>query len=73
MALDVQTMQSLDYIDRVLSVAEFAALAGLSVPTLRRLIKANCGPRLIRLSPRRVGIRVSDGNGWLESRASTVS
>ena len=55
--------------DPVLSYKEFAALTGLSVPTLRRLINTGDGPVVTRLSPRRLGIRVSHGDAWLDSRA----
>jgi hypothetical protein len=36
---------------------------------LRRLIDAGDGPVITRLSPRRLGIRVSHGDAWLDSRA----
>jgi predicted DNA-binding transcriptional regulator AlpA len=55
--------------DSVRSLPEFAALAGISLRTLRRLIDAGDGPVITRLSPRRLGIRVSHGDAWLDSRA----
>ena len=54
--------------DPVLTLKEFAELTGLSLPTLRRLIDAGDGPVIIKLSPRRFGIRASRGDAWLESR-----
>jgi hypothetical protein len=55
--------------DPVRSLPEFAALAGISLRTLRRLIDAGDGPIITRLSPRRLGIRVSHGDASLDSRA----
>lgn len=47
------------YSDRVVSMNEASLLTGLSVDTLKR-----CGARselkILRLSPRRIGIRLSD-------------
>lgn len=54
---------------RVVSLRTAAALAGISTVTLRRLIASGNGPRVLRLSERRLGIRVSDLRDWLESRA----
>jgi predicted DNA-binding transcriptional regulator AlpA len=56
--------------DRVLSVREFTELAGISVDTLRRLIKAGKGPAVVRLSERRCGIRESAGEAWLKARTT---
>jgi predicted DNA-binding transcriptional regulator AlpA len=53
---------------RVLSLKEFAAMMGLSLITVRRLIDAGEGPPLIRLSKRRVGVRLGDARRWQESR-----
>ena len=54
--------------DRVISLPEAAARAGVSVATLKR-----CGKRgelkVLRLSPRRIGIRLSDLEAFLASRA----
>lgn len=59
--------------DPVRSLPEFAALAGISLRTLRRLIDAGDGPVITRLSPRRLGIRVSHGDAWLDSRANKAA
>jgi hypothetical protein len=32
------------------------------------MIKAGTGPRVLRLSPKRIGIRVGDHRRWLETR-----
>jgi len=56
--------------DRVYPLAYFADLAGVSLATLRRLIRAGDGPQVTRLSERRVGIRGRHGTTWLDSRAA---
>jgi predicted DNA-binding transcriptional regulator AlpA len=56
--------------DRVRSLAETAAMLGISIATLRRLIAAGTGPKVIRLSPRRIGIRDSDRAAYLDANAS---
>jgi predicted DNA-binding transcriptional regulator AlpA len=57
-------------VDRVRTLAETADLLGISVPTLRRLIAAGTGPKVIRLSPRRLGIRDSDREAFLQENAT---
>jgi predicted DNA-binding transcriptional regulator AlpA len=54
--------------DSVRSLAEFAALANVSLATLRRLIAAGDGPPITQISPRRIGIRDSHGQAWLDAR-----
>jgi predicted DNA-binding transcriptional regulator AlpA len=56
--------------DRVRSLAETAALLNISIATLRRMIAAGTGPRVIRLSPRRLGIRDSDREAFLQDNAA---
>ena len=41
--------------DRVLTLAEFAKIAGISLVTLRRRIAAHDGPIATKLSERRLG------------------
>jgi predicted DNA-binding transcriptional regulator AlpA len=53
---------------KVLTLKEWAALNTLSFPTAKRLIAAGLGPKIVRLSARRVGIRVIDNARWQESR-----
>jgi predicted DNA-binding transcriptional regulator AlpA len=55
--------------DRILPLPLMAELASISIATLRRLIDSKQGPRLTRLSARRIGIRVSHAREWLEARA----
>ncbi len=45
---------------RVISMQEAARLRGCSVDTLKRQSRAGIGPRLIQISPRRVGCRLGD-------------
>ena len=51
--------------NRVLSVKKVAAIFGISQSTLRKHCATGEGPKLIRLSARRVGIRVKDLDLWL--------
>jgi hypothetical protein len=55
--------------DRVVSLGEAAHLAGISIDTLRRL-HARKEIKIIKLSPRRVGMRLSDLRMFIESRAA---
>jgi hypothetical protein len=55
--------------NRVASLREAAAIAGVSLATLKRLLRRGVGPTVLQLSPGRVGIRVNDLNRWLDSRA----
>lgn len=57
--------------DRVRNLRETAAIIGLSLDTLRRLIRGGKGPRVTRLSARRIGIRDSHREAWLAAQAST--
>jgi predicted DNA-binding transcriptional regulator AlpA len=56
--------------DRVLTLSEFAEIAGISLVTLRRMIAAHNGPIVTKLSERRLGIRVRHAREWLDTRAS---
>ena len=53
---------------KVLTVDEWAELNGISRPTALRLLKVGDGPPTIRLSKRRVGIRLGDNRRWQEAR-----
>ena len=55
--------------DKVVSIREAAAISGLSTSTLKRQLKIG-DLKVIRLSPRRVGIRLSSLHGWLDARAA---
>lgn len=53
----------------VLSFKTACATASLSTSTMRRLIQTGHGPRLIKLSERRIGIRCCDLENWLTARS----
>jgi predicted DNA-binding transcriptional regulator AlpA len=53
---------------KVLTLKEWATLNGFSFMTAKRLIAEGDGPRIIQLSPRRVGVRVIDNARWQEAR-----
>jgi len=57
--------------DRIVSLAEAATITDLSIDTLRRCGKRN-ELRIQKLSPRRVGVQLSDLHSFLERRASAV-
>lgn len=52
----------------VLRFADACEAAGMSPATMRRLVKAGRGPRVVRLSERRIGIRRADLEAWAASR-----
>jgi predicted DNA-binding transcriptional regulator AlpA len=56
--------------DRVLTIGEWAAAVGLSLSTARRRIADGTGPRFVRLSTRRIGVRVSDHKRWLDQQSA---
>ena len=55
--------------DRVVSIHEAATKAGISPATLKRC-SARGEIQILKLSPRRVGIRLSTLNAWIDSRAA---
>jgi hypothetical protein len=55
--------------DRVISVHEAAVRSDLSVSTLKRCNKRG-ELKILKLSPRRIGVRLSDLNAFLNSRAA---
>jgi predicted DNA-binding transcriptional regulator AlpA len=61
--------EKIDPDDRVLSLREVAEAAGISVMTLRRRITEGSGPKITRVSDRRVGIRRGHFREWLDLRA----
>jgi hypothetical protein len=54
--------------DRVFTLAEWADAASISQRTARELIASGRGPRVVELSPNRLGIRVCDHREWLAER-----
>ena len=57
---------------RVMTFAEVAEDAGVSLSTLRREIARGTGPEVVVLSPRRRGIRSDSYRRWLDSRTSAA-
>jgi hypothetical protein len=55
--------------DAVLTIEQFAALLGIHVLTLRRMIKNKKGPPLVRVNERHYGIVMRPGRKWIQSRA----
>jgi hypothetical protein len=56
-------------LDRVMSYRTWCERIGVSEATGRRLLASGRGPRVTRLSERRIGIRERDHLTWLDSRA----
>jgi predicted DNA-binding transcriptional regulator AlpA len=56
----------------VLRLAAVAKTAGISLATLRREIERGPGPKVIRISCRRIGVRLSDLRQWLEERRAAA-
>lgn len=54
--------------DRVRNLRDTASLLGISLATLRRLIARGIGPKVVRVSDRRSGIRDSERERWLSER-----
>lgn len=59
--------------DRVLSFAQWCEVNGFSKATGQRLLRAGKGPRILQLSPRRIGIKESDNASWQASRTRGAS
>lgn len=56
-------------VDRIRSLRDTATILGVSLDTLRRMIGAGKGPRVTRLSARRIGIRDSHREAWLAAQS----
>jgi hypothetical protein len=57
------------FADKVVSLSEAAHLAGVSPDTLRRCHKRQ-ELKIIKLSPRRIGVRLSDLKAFIDARAA---
>lgn len=55
--------------DRVLTIRQWATLAGIGYSNAKRLLAEGQGPRKVRLSPGRTGITLGDHRRWLAERA----
>jgi predicted DNA-binding transcriptional regulator AlpA len=65
-AQQTQTPETFDFeANRMLSIRKVSEMLGISQSTLRKHCTSGEGPKLIKLSSRRVGIRVKDLNLWL--------
>lgn len=53
----------------VLRLPAVCEAASVSLSTLRRLMRAGRGPRVIQLSDRLIGVRRADLDDWLTSRS----
>jgi predicted DNA-binding transcriptional regulator AlpA len=60
-------------LNRVRSYPETAEIAGISLATFRRLLKAGKGPRVTALSEKRRGVSDRDREAWLEARAQSTA
>jgi excisionase family DNA binding protein len=56
-------------LDCVRTIKETAQILGIGEPTLRTMIREGRSPQVTRLSARRIGIRDSHRQSWLDSRA----
>jgi hypothetical protein len=54
--------------NRVLSFTEWCLLNSISPATGRRIIKSGKGPIVTQLSPRRIGVTVTNNAAWQRSR-----
>jgi predicted DNA-binding transcriptional regulator AlpA len=59
--------------DVVLTLLECAKAVGLSLATLRRRIADGTGPRITRLSDRRLGVRIRHYKAWLDQQSGTAT
>jgi hypothetical protein len=53
---------------RVMTVDQWCQLNGFSWWTGHRLIKSGQGPKILQLSPRRIGITVAANREWQQAR-----
>ena len=54
--------------NRVLSFAQWCALNGFSPRTGRKILAGGCGPPVVQLSSRRIGITLAANKLWQEAR-----
>lgn len=55
--------------DRVMTLPQVCERAQLSRTTFKREIAAGRGPKIVRLSERRLGVRVRDYRDWLDRKS----
>jgi predicted DNA-binding transcriptional regulator AlpA len=57
---------------QVLRVSQWIELSGLGTDYAWRLLRSGKGPRLLKLSERRLGVKVADHNTWVEACAKAA-
>jgi predicted site-specific integrase-resolvase len=62
----------IDLNDRVVSIAEAADLLGISIFTLRRRARAGA-IAILKLSPRRIGVRLSEVQRYMDATVEKAS
>jgi hypothetical protein len=67
--LALDTPLSLLLHEQVLTFFEWCQINRFSERTGRRILKSGQGPPVVRLSERRIGVRVGDNREWQASRA----
>jgi hypothetical protein len=60
-------------LDCVTPFEAWCGRVGISLATGRRLVAAGDGPRVTRLSERRIGVRERDHLAWLDARATNTA
>jgi hypothetical protein len=60
-------------IDCVRTILETAAILGIGEPSLRAMIAKGLGPQVTRLSARRIGIRDSHREAWLDAHVKPTN
>ena len=53
---------------RVMTLRQWSEVNGFSWDTGRRLIRSGQGPKILQLSPRRIGITVAANREWQQAR-----
>jgi hypothetical protein len=54
--------------DQVLTFNQWTRLNSISERVARSILRSGKGPRVVQLTPRRIGIRVSDNRAWQDAR-----
>lgn len=59
--------------DHVITKREAARIAGISQATFDRRVKSGEGPRIVRMSARRIGVRIRDLKSWIEANTTSAA
>ena len=57
-----------DHPNAVMTFLQWCSLNGFSPATGKRLMRARRGPKIVQLSPKRIGIRNIDNDDWQKAR-----